>query len=197
MTPRFLALGDSYTIGEGVAPAERWPNLLAAALEIEEPLIIARTGWTSDELSAAIDSANPQGAFDLVTLLIGVNDHYRGRSAEEYRRAFVPLLRRAIGLGGGDAGRVIVVSIPDWGVSPFAEGRDGAAIAAGIDQFNAVNREEAARAGARHVDVTPVSREAVSGSSLTAADGLHPSAEMYRRWAGLILPEARSALSRP
>lgn len=191
---RFLALGDSYTIGEGVAPSERWPDLLAARLGIGAPQIIAKTGWTTDELNAAIDAAAPTGPFDLVTLLIGVNNQYRGRDAEEYRREFAALLQRAIAFAGGVAGRVVVVSIPDWGVTPFAEGRDRAQIARDIDRFNEINREETARAGARYVDVTPVSREAANDPSLTAADNLHPSAAMYRRWVELVLPHAREAL---
>ena len=181
---RYLALGDSYTIGESVDPSERFPVQLARALNLGEPQIIARTGWTTDELNAAIDEANPQGPFDLVTLLIGVNNQYRGRSADEYRTQFVGLLRRAIGFAGGDASRVIVVSIPDWGVTPFAEGRDRAKIAREIDQFNAINREEAQRAGAKWVDITPVSRR--NDPSLVAADGLHPSGRQYTEWVKAI-----------
>ena len=176
---RFLALGDSYTIGEGVSPQERWPNQLG----VGEPEIIARTGWTTDELNAAIDSANPQGPYDLVTLLIGVNNQYRGRGAEEYRREFAALLQRAVGFAGGDPSRVIVVSIPDWGVTPFAANRDRAAIAREIDRFNEINRSEAARARARYADITPISR---ARPDLIAADGLHPSAAMYKEWAKVI-----------
>ena len=181
---RYLALGDSYTIGESVDPSERFPVQLARALNLGEPQIIAKTGWTTDELNAAIDEANPQGPFDLVTLLIGVNNQYRGRSADEYRTQFVGLLQRAIGFAGGDASRVIVVSIPDWGVTPFAEGRDRAKIAREIDQFNAINREEAQRAGAKWVDITPISRRNDPG--LVAADGLHPSGRQYTEWVKAI-----------
>lgn len=192
---RFLALGDSYTIGEAVAPGERWPALLAQRLQLGEPEIVAKTGWTTDELRAAIDAARPQGAFDLVTLLIGVNDQYRGRDAESYRSGFTALLDRAIAFGGSDPQRVVVVSIPDWGVTPFAADRDRAQIAAEIDRFNGVNREEAGRAGAHYADIGAVSREAASQTGLTAADGLHPSAELYRRWVEIILPKARLALA--
>jgi lysophospholipase L1-like esterase len=199
--PRFLALGDSYTIGESVPEEGRWPNQVARALrgagvEIGDPQIIARTGWTTDELSNAIDDAKPTGRYDLVTLLIGVNNQYRGRSADEYRTQFNALLQRAIGFAGGDARRVIVVSIPDWGVTPFAQGRDRAKIGSEIDTYNAINKEEANRAGARYVDVTPVSRRAPVEPALVASDGLHPSAEMYGAWAELIVPEARAALAR-
>ncbi|HXG00407.1 MAG TPA: SGNH/GDSL hydrolase family protein [Bacteroidota bacterium] len=196
---RFLALGDSYTVGESVNEQERWPCQLVEALrhraiDVADPLIIARTGWTTDELNAGIDAAAPQGPFDLVTLLIGVNNQYRGRDAEEYRREFVGLLRRAIGFAGGDPSRVIVVSIPDWGVMPFAEGQDRARIARAIDAFNAINWEETVRAKAHYVDVTPISREAARRPELVAADGLHPSAIQYRYWVELIEPKALVAL---
>jgi lysophospholipase L1-like esterase len=198
---QFLALGDSYTIGESVAPEERWPVQLGALLRAEgldvgDPTLIATTGWTTDELSAAIDRANPQGAFDLVSLLIGVNNQYRGRGQDEYREQFAALLQRAIGFAGGNLARVLVLSIPDWGVTPFAArlGRDPAAVAADIDAFNAINRAETERPGAHYVDVTPFSREAAHDPSLLADDGLHPSGRMYAEWARLALPAAREAL---
>lgn len=198
MTARFLALGDSYTIGEAVAPEERWPaqlrrRLAEAGIAIGEPEIIAVTGWTTGELAAGMDAAAPSGPRDLVSLLIGVNNQYRGLDVGEYRAEFRALLARAIALAGNPR-RVIVLSIPDWGVTPFAEGRDRAAIATGIDRFNAVNREEAAAAGARYVDVTAVSRRAAADASLTASDGLHPSGAMYAAWAELVLPHALAAL---
>ena len=197
----YLGLGDSYTIGEGVEESERWPVQLAAALREQgvpaaEPLIIARTGWTTDELLAAIQQESPSGTFDLVSLLIGVNNQYRGRDAEEYRAQFRTLLQQAIAFAEGRADRVLVVSIPDWGVTPFATSRDRGQIAAEIDHFNAVNREEAQKAGARYVDVTPISRQATTDSSLIAGDGLHPSARMYAAWVSLVLPEALAALGR-
>ena len=195
----YLALGDSYTIGESVKPELRWPNQLVARLRakdlnVAEPVIVAQTGWTTDELAAAIDArkelANQK--FDLVTLLIGVNNQYRGRDVEEYRRQFDQLLKRAIDFAGGKPSHVIVLSIPDWGVTPFAEGRDRAQIARDIDTFNRVNREETLIAGARYVDITPVSRDQLS---LVAEDSLHPSGDMYRLCANLALPEASDALS--
>jgi lysophospholipase L1-like esterase len=181
---RYLALGDSYTIGESVPEEGRFPNQLARELGIAPPQIIAKTGWTTDELNAAIDAANVSGTFDLVTLLIGVNNQYRGRDAEQYRGEFAALLQRAIGFAGGDAKKVVVVSIPDWGVTPFAEGRDRAKISAEIDRYNAINREEATRAGARYADITPISRG--SDPALVAADGLHPSAKQYGEWVRVI-----------
>jgi lysophospholipase L1-like esterase len=197
---RILALGDSYTIGEGVAEADRWPVRLAAMLRargkaVAAPKIIARTGWTTDELSAGIDAAKPDSAYDLVTLLIGVNNQYRDRSEEEYRAQFRTLLARAVAFAGGKATRVMVVSIPDWGVTPFANGRDGRAVGRAIDRFNAINREETSHAGARYADITPVSRRASGDASLVGADGLHPSASMYAAWLDVILPLALEIVS--
>lgn len=186
---RYLALGDSYTIGESVAPEERFPVQLARKLHLGEPEIIARTGWTVDDLNRGIGEAAPRGTYSLVTLLIGVNDQYRGGTAEAYRPAFAAMLRRAIEFAGGDPKRVVVVSIPDWGVTPFAGGRDRSAISAAIDQFNAVNRDEALRAGVKYVDITPISRQAREDCSLIASDGLHPSGAMYKLWAEAIVQE--------
>jgi lysophospholipase L1-like esterase len=120
-----------------------------------------------------------------------VNNQYQGRSAEEYRGEFAALLRRAVGFADGDPSRVIVLSIPDWGATPFAQGSDRDRIAREIDAFNEVNREESKQAGVRYVDVTPVSRRAREEPELIAADGLHPSGKMYERWVELALPVAR------
>jgi len=197
---RFLALGDSYTIGESVTPADRWPVQLAGLLRkdgvaLDEPQIIATTGWTTDELSAGIDRAAPRGPFDLVSLLIGVNNQYRGRDLAEYALQFDALLGRALQFAGGQPRRVLVLSIPDWGLTPFARGRDRAAIGRAIDQFNAVNKAAAQRAGPHYVDVTPISRQAPTDPALVADDGLHPSGKMYAEWARLALPAAREGLS--
>lgn len=193
---RFLALGDSYTIGEGVDPADRWPAVVAAALRAEgvplsDPTIVATTGWTTDELAGGIDTRDPRGPFDLVSLLIGVNNQYRGRGAGEFAGEFRDLLARAVTLAGDRGSRVVVVSIPDWGCTPFAAGRDRERIAAEIDAYNEVCRSEAAAAGARFVDVTAASRSTARG---VAGDGLHPDAAAYRQWAERILPAAREAL---
>jgi len=202
---RYLALGDSYTIGEGIDPAGRWPVQLAALLrrhglapgDAGEPEIVARTGWTTAELSAGIDAAAPRGPFDLVSLLIGVNDQYRGGRPEDYRPAFSALLRRASAFAGGEPGRVIVLSIPDWSVTSYAiaSGRDLPRVAREIRQFNQVNREEAGRTGARYVDITAASEKALGDSAQLAPDGLHPSAAMYAEWARLALPAATAALA--
>jgi lysophospholipase L1-like esterase len=142
---------------------------------------------------AAIELQQPQGPFDLVSLLIGVNDQYRGRSDDVYRRQVRQLLHTAIAYAGGQAAHVMVLSIPDWSVTPFAAGQQRAVIATAIDHFNAINRQEAAQAGARYVDVTPVSRQALQDTSLLATDGLHPSGKMYTQWAELALPAALAA----
>jgi lysophospholipase L1-like esterase len=198
---RVLALGDSYTIGEGEAADARWPVQLAARLraggvDLGEPEVVARTGWTTAELDAAIDRAAPRGPYALVTLLIGVNDQYRGRSLDDTRPRFRALLARAVGLAGGDPGRVLVLSVPDWGVTPFAarDGRGPEQIARELDALNAMEREETTQAGARWLDVTPGSREAARDRALLADDGLHPSRALYARWAEAAEPLARAAL---
>lgn len=197
---KYLALGDSYTIGEGVAAADRWPvqmvaRLRHAGIAVADPAILARTGWTTDELAAAMDTANLDPPFALVTLLIGVNNQYRGRPRDDYRQQFRALLWRAIGLVQGSARRVVAVSIPDWGVTPFAarEGRDPAVIARGIDSFNAVARDEAAAVGAHWADVTMLSRAPESRAAVVA-DGLHPSAAQYARWVDATYPFAHAVL---
>jgi lysophospholipase L1-like esterase len=198
-SPSFLALGDSYTIGEGVPEDGRWPVQLATRLQeadvdVQAPRIIATTGWTTDELSAAMDEASLDAGYGFVTLLIGVNNQYRGRAQEEYREQFAALLERAVALAG-DAARVVVVSIPDWGVTRFAEGRDRKAIASEIDTFNAIAREEVERAGSAWVDITCLSREA-GDDDMLVEDGLHPSAAQYARWTDAIFPAAVAALAK-
>jgi lysophospholipase L1-like esterase len=198
-TQRFLALGDSYTIGESVSPPERWPVQLVAALrargiDLADPTILARTGWTTDELSAALESARLKGPYALVSLLIGVNNQYRGRDVAEYRVQFAALLDRAVELAGGRRVRVLVLSIPDWGGTPHGVGRR-AEVAAAIDRFNAVNREETLRVGARYVEITEGSRRAGEDPGLLARDGLHPSGKMYAQWAEAALPFAAAALA--
>ncbi len=196
---RLLALGDSYTIGEGVAAEDRWPMQLAAllrthGLHVAEPKIIARTGWTTDELAAAIANTGVEEHYDLVTVQIGVNNQFRGRSVDEYRAQFGALLARAIGFAGGRASHVIVVSIPDWGQTPFGARRNRRQIGLDIDAFTAVNRDETARTGSRYVDVTTISRRAADEADLVVADKLHPSARMYAEWVRAIAPTAIAAL---
>jgi lysophospholipase L1-like esterase len=195
---RHLALGDSYTIGEGVPEAGRWPvqlaqRLIAEGITLAPPRIVATTGWTTDELAAGMDEAQLASAFDLVSLLIGVNNQYRGRSAEEYFAQFGQLLARAVMLAGDRPGRVLVVSIPDWGVTRFARehGHDAAVIGAALDRFNALARAAAEAAGAVFVDITDLSR---AYPDELADDGLHPDARQYARWVERIAPAARRAL---
>jgi lysophospholipase L1-like esterase len=195
---RYLALGDSYTIGEAVAAHGRWPaelvqRLRRAGVAIDDPYIVAVTGWTTDELAQGMDAASLTPPYDLVTLLIGVNNQYRGRTADDYRSEFASLLARAIMLAGGHAARVVVVSIPDWGVTRFAheQGRDRTRIASELDTYNTVAHDETRRAGARFVDITDISR---AHPDLVADDGLHPSAAQYALWVEAIEPIVRAAL---
>ena len=196
---RFLALGDSYTIGEHVSAKNRWPNQLAKLLEAEEiqteVTVIARTGWTVDELWEGIQAAPPKGTYDLVTLLIGVNDQYRGYTADWYRDKFRFILEKAILYAGGHPDKVIVISIPDWGFTPFAAQRgDTEPISQQIDEFNAVNLEETKNVGAHYVDVTIISRMALDDFDLITRDRLHPSGKMYKMWAEKVLPIALEIL---
>lgn len=187
----YLALGDSYTIGEQVPLFESFPFRLVQLLreagrQYSAPEIIAKTGWTTDELQQQINHTLLLPEYDLVTLLIGVNNQYRGRTAGNYRTEFVSLLKQAIGFAGNRPQAVVVVSIPDWGVTPFAEGRDRQQISKQIDEFNAINREEAGCYGAKYAEITKGSREAATDPGLLAADGLHPSGKDYARWAAVI-----------
>ena len=188
----YLALGDSYTIGEMVNPDENFPNQVFRLLKkqhdgFQAPRIVARTGWTTDELETGIreaDLISPLGSrYDFVTLLIGVNDQYRGRSNNNYNPAFEDLLKRSIRFAGGRTDRVVVLSIPDWGVTPFAAGSDRGRIAREIDAYNSANKEIAEQYNIHYIDITPWTREAARDPSLLAADGLHPSAKEYARWA--------------
>lgn len=202
MALSYLALGDSYTIGEGVSPAGRWPAQLATALQeaghvVAEPQIIATTGWTTDELDAGIDAAAPQGRFDLVSLLIGVNDQYRGRSVDDYRPRFTALLQRALGFAGDRARRVLVLSIPDWGLTPYAiaSGRDRVQIGHELDAYNAAAAAICAAHAVTFIDITALSRERGAEAPMLVEDGLHPSAAMYTLWTQRAFPVARVQLA--
>lgn len=198
--PRFLALGDSYTVGEGVPLAQGWPAQVCQRLQdrgwpILPARIIATTGWTTDELIAAMDVAALQPGFDLVCLQIGVNDQYRGRPLATLQEGFTHLLQRAVELAAGHADRVVVISIPDWGVTPFARAHnvDSVRVAVEIDACNALIAAACADHAVALVDVTMISRG--SGRDLLAADGLHPSAAQYELWSVLIAAAAARALS--
>ncbi len=200
----YLALGDSYTIGEGVEEAGRWPLQLARALRaggigIADPRIIAMTGWSTDELAAAMDAVEPLGEWDVVSLLIGVNDQYRGHAVDDYRASFTRLLRRAIALADASPRQVFVLSIPDWGVTPFAQasGRDLYAIFDALDTYNAAANEICEAHDVAFVDITQVSRELGAQPDMLAEDGLHPSAAMHAEWTRLALPVVRGLLAKP
>jgi lysophospholipase L1-like esterase len=192
----FLALGDSYTIGEGIPASGQWPvhlvrMLRAEGVDIGDARIVAKTGWTTDELADVIDAEKIKGTWSLVSLLIGVNNQYRGRPAEQFREGFRELIATAIRFAGKKPSRVMVLSIPDWGVMPVGEKANRKRVASEIDAYNAVARAEALRANTHWIDVTPTSR---AHPEWHASDGLHPSGEQYEEWARLVLPVARAAL---
>lgn len=185
---KYLALGDSYTIGQSVASSDNYPNqlyarLLADDVGVEVPKIIARTGWTTGDLQVAIEQEEIATDYDLVSLLIGVNNQYRGRTESEYTKEFEDLLRQAIEFANGEATQVIVLSIPDYAYTPFGEGsKDPNKISTEIDTFNALNKDISETYNVRYFDITPISREGTATPALVADDGLHPSGEQYRRW---------------
>ena len=202
MTLSYLSLGDSYSIGEGVTEAARWPMQLARALRadgiaIADPRIIAMTGWSTDELAMAMDAAELLGTWDVVSLLVGVNDQYRGHAIDDYRASFIRLLQRAITLAKAKPRQVFVLSIPDWGVTPFARdsGRDLQQIADDLDAYNAAAREICIAHDVAFIDITPVSRELGAQPGMLVDDGLHPSAVMYAEWTRLALPVVRELLA--
>ena len=195
-TYSFLSLGDSYTIGESVPQKDRWSVQLAGLLrqdgvDVGNPAIIARTGWTTSELQAAIKASGNTKTYDLVSLLIGVNNQYRGQSLSAYRTEFRELLQTATGYANGKPNRVVVLSIPDWGQSPFAQGRDRQKVATEIDAFNAVAQEECQKATIAFVDITKISRQNTDDASQFADDGLHYSGKQMKLWAEKALPVAR------
>lgn len=192
-TYTLLSLGDSYTIGESVPEVENFPHQLVTMLRAEgvrfqAPDIVAKTGWTTDELQDGISRASLRAGYDLVTLLIGVNNQYRGRPLGEYRHQFEDLLKQALVFAGNQPTHVIVLSIPDWGVTPFAADRDREAIGRDIDAFNAANRAISTSYGVQYLDITGLTREAASEPGLVAADGLHPSGREYARWSAKLVP---------
>lgn len=188
---KFLALGDSYTIGESVSADDRWPVQLVKALNEKSenftpPHIIATTGWRTDDLKKAILADDPRHDYDLVSLLIGVNNQYQGRPAKEYETEFEELLKMAINFAGGDESKVLVVSIPDYGYTPFGKEKLKT-ISREIDEFNAVNRAISRKHDVTYVYITDISRLGFDDPELVASDGLHPSGKMYRKWVEEIL----------
>ena len=182
----YLALGDSYTIGESVAEQERWPNQLAIKLNqagrpVEKPTIIATTGWRTDDLKNAIEKAQLKSEYDLVSLLIGVNNFYQGKPIEQYKVEFAELLNIAIKLAKGKKENVFVVSIPDYGYTPFGKPNQEQ-ISKGVDAFNAANKQIADKKGISYINITDISRKGIAQPDLVATDGLHPSGKQYTEW---------------
>lgn len=201
MAYTFLSIGDSYTIGESVDASARWSVQLAGLLrqhgvDVADPDIIAKTGWTTAEVQEAIQQSGNQKNYDLVSLLIGVNNQYRGQSQKRYRIEFRKLLLTAINFAGGKAGRVLVLSIPDWGVSTFAKDHDCSKISMEIDAFNALAKNECRKSGIAYVDITPFSRQAAGDTSQFASDGLHYSGKQMHQWAEAALPIAKNLLKK-
>lgn len=198
-TYSYLALGDSYTIGESIPGPDNFPNqtirlLKHSGYEFGPAEIVAKTGWTTDELQYKIDNYSFKPPYDIVSLLIGVNNQYRGRSVEDYKPGFENLLRQAIQFAGNKADHVFVLSIPDWGVTPSAAGRDREQIAREIDAYNAANKSISEQLKVHYIDITPWTREAVNDPSLIAGDGLHPSVKEYRRWSEKLADKIKAVI---
>jgi lysophospholipase L1-like esterase len=197
MTYSYLALGDSYTIGEQVPFYDNFPNqtvqLLRAHFGQEKQFasaeIIAKTGWTTDELLSQIAQTQFLPKYDFVSLLIGVNNQYRGYSLDVYKTEFTTLLDKAIAFSGGNNNRVFVLSIPDWGVTPFAADRDASKIATEIDAFNLACKEIAEQYGSTFIDITTSQRVYVANADFLAEDKLHPSGKEYWKWAAKLFEE--------
>ncbi|MBE2290168.1 MAG: SGNH/GDSL hydrolase family protein [Chitinophagaceae bacterium] len=197
----YLALGDSYTIGEQVPASDNFPNqttrlLRSSGIEVVDPVIIATTGWTTDELAASIREHNIRDTFSFVTLLIGVNNQYRGRSIENYEEEFLQLLHTAIGFAGNNTNRVFVLSIPDWGVTPFAADRDRAKVASEIDAYNASCRRITLTNGCHHLDITDSTRLHGNDAEYLVADELHPSGKEYAIWAERLTKQIKEELTK-
>ena len=195
----YLALGDSYTIGEQVPMEENFPYQAAKLLrkekvEVADPVIVAKTGWTTDELAMAVREEGIKETFSFVTLLIGVNNQYRGRDLDNYKQEFTQLLDQAIVFANGHTQNVFVLSIPDWGVTPFAHDRDRGKVAQEIDAYNAANKEITLAHKCHYIDITDNTRTNGAKADYLAEDGLHPSGKEYAIWAERLVPEVMKAL---
>jgi lysophospholipase L1-like esterase len=195
---KYLALGDSYTIGESVEESKRWPVQLSKKLNangklVDEPVIIATTGWRTDNLKNAVESAHLKNDYELVSLLIGVNNQFQGKPADQYALEFEDLVMTAIKLGKGLSGNVFVVSIPDYGYTPYGKPRQ-VEISTALDEFNEINARIANRHGVKYFYITDISRRGLEQTDLVAADGLHPSGKMYELWVERI---ARGLIGQP
>jgi lysophospholipase L1-like esterase len=195
----YLALGDSYTIGQSVSQDQSFPYQLTAQLnqqsKVNAPNIVAVTGWTTNNLINGINNSGlTSSTYDFVTLLIGVNDQYQGVSQDSYRARFIALLNTAMKFAKGNKNRVFVISIPDYSVTPYAAGSNTDAIAKEIDQFNAINKAESDKAGVNYLNITDISRQAATDGTLLAPDGLHPSGKMYGLWVQRLFPLVKSKI---
>lgn len=194
----YLALGDSYTIGQSVAEAARYPNQLADSLatvdvHIGRVKIIAQTGWTTQNLQSAMDAQlTADSTYNLVSLLIGVNNQYQGKPLDAYEVEFTSLLQQAVQLAGGQSDRVFVISIPDYAYTPFGNGNT--TISEELDQFNAANQAITAAMGIQYFNITPISRNGFTDPELVATDGLHPSGKQYAQWVELMFSEVKTML---
>ena len=195
----YLALGDSYTIGQSVSPDQRFPAqtvelLLKNNIKVHAPIYIATTGWTTTNLMAAINSTSLTPPFDIVSLLIGVNDQYQNRDTTGYRQRFTTLLEKSIQLSGNKPSRVFVVSIPDYSATPFVPPAQKQQVSKEIDWFNSINKEVTEQRKISYTDITPGSREVTTNNNLVANDGLHPSGLEYAKWAIMLAPKIKAAL---
>jgi lysophospholipase L1-like esterase len=187
----YLALGDSYTIGEQIPFADNFSNQTVQLLRkngfaFNAAEIIAKTGWTTDELNGAIENTFTLPTYDIVSLLIGVNNQYRGRSATEFKIEFEHLLQLAIQFADNKPYRVFVLSIPDWGVTPFATGRDRKQVADEIDAYNYICETSAKQFLTNFINITNSQREDGNKADFLAGDGLHPSGKEYAKWAAKL-----------
>ena len=188
----YLALGDSYTIGQSVSEMERFPNQTVQLLlknnniKISDPEIIAVSGWTTTNLINELNANSLQNNYSVVSLLIGVNNQYRAGSIEDYKTEFTLLVNRSIQYAGNNKNHVFVLSIPDYSVTPFVSGFDTGRIASEIDTFNEINKNISSKLGVNYLDITPISREALNDPDLIAGDGLHPSGKQYKIWDELL-----------
>jgi lysophospholipase L1-like esterase len=190
-TYSYLALGDSYTIGEAVPLNESFPYQVVQLLrkknfDFNAPEIIAKTGWTTDELQYAINKSTLLSKYDFVTLLIGVNNQYRGRDALEYKQQFEEILKKVIELANEKKEHVIIVSIPDYSVTPYAKSMDAENISKEIGVFNGINKALSIQYKVQYIDITESHREARNDAALIAQDGLHPAEKEYAKWAEKI-----------
>ncbi|MGN8225978.1 SGNH/GDSL hydrolase family protein [Gracilimonas sp. BCB1] len=189
----YLALGDSYTIGTGIEREHSYPYQLADSLstlgfKIDTTHIIATNGWTTADLKNGIAEHNPASDFDLVSLLIGVNNQYQWLDIELYKVEFRELLEQAIGFAGGDSKKVFVISIPNYGVTPFAQSKDPETIRRKISEYNALAQDISGEYDVSFINITPISEMAEDDLTLLATDELHPSAKMYSMWIEEMLP---------